>query len=1002
MKLSRLELEAFGPFAGHEVVDFDALAPHGLFLLNGATGSGKTSVLDAICYALYGQVPGQRAGQNLRSDHAGTETGPWVSLEFTTKGRRLKIRRDLPWERPKQRGTGTTPERAKALLQEHRDGQWQTLSTRNDEVGQSINELLGMTLDQFCRVVLLPQGEFASFLRADAKDREELLQKLFNTGRFEAIETAMAELSRKAAEEVAEIRNELAHLSALAASETPHENAPTTDESNDEDAEPEDPWAGLLDTATAAAQAAHERTQSAQTALHEARTAAEDSASRLRRHQRLAELRERQEAHERHRADADHAQHLLARHAQAQTLAVPLHASHTAAQAHATAQAALATALEALGEERLQGQELTDRRDTVHQTVATLAARLNDETQLQHHRTIAEQAQERMDTLEQQIERTRSELGTAQDLAGQITTDLDTLTDAPAALAGAEQELAAATQALKLHHQLAEALAAEPERVRAREEATSEELNAKSAWLDVRQERQDSAAALLAATLRSGEPCLVCGSVEHPHPATGQSSTEEFQAREDAAEAALQRAQEHRRTAEAALLTHQESIKYLRQQGAPVDGHSAQQQYDHALAQREHHQERITRQTELQDQLATVHRTIESLKDALGRHTTELATQTARHEAALTQEQSLSEILIPLMDGHPSLTARHTALSAELTLLDTAARAHHEEQRTHQEHTSAALALEEALNASDFATAEDLEQALLSEPERATAEATVQDWASEEHALAHSASDPDIRAAHEEAAHEDCPTLPELQDLAQRTAAAQHSAEDLAREAEVTAALADKALGRIQQLHTQHEDLLETSRPKIERADRLERLASALRGGRGDNTRRMSLATYILAARLEQVAEAASLRLTAMSDGRFTLEHTDERERRGARSGLGLTVLDGWTGQRRHTATLSGGESFIASLALALGLADVVQEEAGGTQMESLFIDEGFGTLDEQALAEVMDSLEGLIDGGRLVGLVSHVAELKLRIPAQVILQKGRTGSHIRMGVGTA
>ncbi|WFR84302.1 AAA family ATPase [Arthrobacter sp. Y-9] len=130
MKLSRLELEAFGPFAGHEVVDFDALAPHGLFLLNGATGSGKTSVLDAICYALYGQVPGQRAGQNLRSDHADTETGPWVSLEFTTKGRRLKIRRNLPWERPKQRGTGTTPERAKALLQEHPDGQWQSSAAK--------------------------------------------------------------------------------------------------------------------------------------------------------------------------------------------------------------------------------------------------------------------------------------------------------------------------------------------------------------------------------------------------------------------------------------------------------------------------------------------------------------------------------------------------------------------------------------------------------------------------------------------------------------------------------------------------------------------------------------------------------------------------------------------------------------------------------------------------------------------------------------------------------
>ena len=167
--------------------------------------------------------------------------------------------------------------------------------------------------------------------------------------------------------------------------------------------------------------------------------------------------------------------------------------------------------------------------------------------------------------------------------------------------------------------------------------------------------------------------------------------------------------------------------------------------------------------------------------------------------------------------------------------------------------------------------------------------------------------------------------------------------------------------------------------------------------GRGDNTYRMSLNSYVLAARLEQVALAASERLVAMSDGRYLLQHTDAKAARGAKSGLGLEVVDQWTGYRRDTSTLSGGESFMASLSLALGLADVVQQEAGGVEIETLFVDEGFGSLDEQSLEQVMDALEGLRDGGRVVGLVSHVAEMKQRIGTQLQVLKSRNGSTLRI-----
>jgi exonuclease SbcC len=173
------------------------------------------------------------------------------------------------------------------------------------------------------------------------------------------------------------------------------------------------------------------------------------------------------------------------------------------------------------------------------------------------------------------------------------------------------------------------------------------------------------------------------------------------------------------------------------------------------------------------------------------------------------------------------------------------------------------------------------------------------------------------------------------------------------------------------------------------------RMAGLASGSSAGNTLKMSLETYVLAARLEQVAAAAGARLAVMSQGRYTLAHSDARARGGARSGLGLSVLDAWTGQERDTSTLSGGESFFASLALALGLADVVTDEAGGMPLDTLFIDEGFGSLDEDTLEDVLDVLDRLRERDRAVGIVSHVADLRARVPAQLEVRKGRSGSTL-------
>jgi exonuclease SbcC len=186
MRIHRLEISAFGPFAGTEHIDFDRLSTHGLFLLNGATGAGKTSVLDAICFALYGSVPGARQdGKRLRSDHADAAAEPRVTCEFSAKGRRFEVSRIPAWNRPSARGkNGFTEQKANTLLRERVDGQWIEKSGRNDEAGAEISSVLGMDREQFTRVVMLPQGDFAAFLRSKPSDRLELLQSLFGTQRF--------------------------------------------------------------------------------------------------------------------------------------------------------------------------------------------------------------------------------------------------------------------------------------------------------------------------------------------------------------------------------------------------------------------------------------------------------------------------------------------------------------------------------------------------------------------------------------------------------------------------------------------------------------------------------------------------------------------------------------------------------------------------------------------------------------------------------------------------
>jgi exonuclease SbcC len=263
-------------------------------------------------------------------------------------------------------------------------------------------------------------------------------------------------------------------------------------------------------------------------------------------------------------------------------------------------------------------------------------------------------------------------------------------------------------------------------------------------------------------------------------------------------------------------------------------------------------------------------------------------------------------------------------------------------------------------------------------------------WQAEAAAVADRLAEPETRAA---AARP--PADPE------RARAAHAAADRAARDADSALAAHRERCEELARLSRQAATEVRRLGPLREEYERVARLAALTAGTSADNERKMRLESYVLAARLEQVAAAATARLARMSAGRYTLVHSDARAG-GRRAGLGLHVVDAWTGSERDTATLSGGETFFASLALALGLADVVTDEAGGVRLDTLFIDEGFGSLDDQTLDEVLDVLDSLRERDRSVGIVSHVGDLRRRIPTQLEVVKERGGSAVRLRGGGA
>lgn len=1012
MRLHGLTVTAFGPFAGTQHVDFDELNEAGLFLLTGPTGAGKSSLLDAVCFALYGTVPGVRGVKALKSQHAPAAARPEVVLDLTVQGRRFRLRRTPEWTRPKQRGTGLLTEKASASLLELTGGTERLLSARAAEVGLLVGGLMGMNAVQFVQVALLPQGEFQTFLRASSQERHDVLQQLFRTDRFARIEDWVTDHSRRLREQAGAGRSTVQRLldtvSERAGLSTPAEL------SGDELAAAAAagrvrPWVdGLLEAAEAEAHQGRERLRGCEDRLRAARHGHQLAVRRLERQARRESALSTLAALEDTEPEAVRAGALLAAHERALRCRPVLELHAEALRAHEVAAAARDRAVGALGASSISADSIVTG-DTTHQLVSSLVdgarsrvSRL--EAVLPREETARDTRQAREGDLARLATVERA-LGDAVRRAEQIPPELDRLTaelSSAAALASRQEmltaSLAAARARLDATRQLVDARSLLVRLHEARRDARDLMQDAREHLQSLVARRLAGMAAELAGALVEGAPCQVCGSTDHPAKAT---------AAPDAVDGDDHRAADRRLTdATAALdLVTDELHQVQREHDVLVTASAGQgpeqaaeeiaaldAELDAAMDAGRRHRRLTGRLVALRDEQAGLgRRETAAAADVAG-----LRESVAAHDRAL--ESVTAEIAAVLGDDAGFCSVRE-AIERESGRRDLLGRTHQALLELAAAQTRLSASSRQARAAADehgFASLAEVEHAVLTASVREGLKVSLRERADAAAGARAVLAEPDLP---------DQGTGPDsadvgVADLAESTAglaAELELAESARTHAARQLALDEDRAVSLRQLWDRLETAIDAWAPIRDESLRAEAVSKLVRGMGRDNQLQMRLSAYVLATRLDQVVAAANERLGQMRDQRYLLQRTGRAERRSAQAGLGLEVVDQWTGDVRSPSTLSGGETFVVSLSLALGLADVVTHESGGTEVETLFVDEGFGTLDADTLDDVMDRLDGLRAGGRTVGVVSHVTELRSRIPTQVQVTKGRAGSTVRV-----
>ncbi|MBF1231826.1 MAG: SMC family ATPase [Isoptericola variabilis] len=1008
MKIRWLRITGIGPFAGEHTVDFSAFEDSGLFLLDGPTGAGKSTLIDAITFALYGDVARTKdaSKDRLRSNHISDSDPSEADLVFEVATGIYRVTRTpayTPSGKKSQRNSKSTLTRV-VEDPDAPDG-WRTvepIASGPRDVGYEIPRIVGLDKDQFLQTIVLPQGKFSQFLNATSDAREQILRDIFDTQIYVDFTKALVEAAASSKRGIEERRiaavGAFERVRALndALSEDTHTDAPGAQERSAEAEEAAQLDAGAEDSSAVTrwtqqacdrAREAHAQTlrvaevatasaREASRALSEGRALAEAQAEHARVSAKLAELTAAEEAVASDRERASQARRALA--------VAPFDAAVTEASARLESAgdqvAALSPALgdeasvapesltpeavSALGERaQAQRDEASRTRGSLEEALAVERSLPDLRAQIESLRSRHEQALARIASIEAEREALPGRIEQATKSLRLMRADADTLPEAASALRAINERLDASMQADLLRS----ALLGASDELR---EATATAKLANAAAADGHDLWIAQSASALARELEEDTPCPVCGSAEHPSPApaahgeiTREQVAELDQAR-DRAENALRDAQAR----------HQDLVRRIAQlnevAGAPTP--TLETERDRAA-------EIVAKLEALGPQIAEIEAALEQERVRLGGLTDSLAS--AREAAAslastLQERESALSAALTRVDAERadfvSLGERAAALDERAHRAALLARACADWDSARAAHVKAQHSIAEALE----------EQGLKSDSWRSLLLPLPEVEALEARAAAH---DKELFAAREALASE------RLTHAAAAPAPDLEALTETARKAEEDAAGAARASGILEQHCAQLEaaraslkealDALERAR---EQAGPIRRLADIATASGPENLASTPLSAWVLIARLEEVLAAANPRLTAISSGRYELASVPDDGTASRKSGLGLAIIDHDTDAMRSPRTLSGGETFYTSLALALGLADVVSAEAGGVELRTMFIDEGFGSLDSHTLSLVMAQLQALRSAGRTVGVISHVEEMATQIADQI------------------
>ena len=1007
MKPHQLTIEAFGPYAERVAIDFDALSGEGLFLIHGSTGAGKTFLLDAICFALYGEVSGDRSVKGLRSDHAGPLAVPRVELEFSAGGCRYRVQRSPAHTAAKARGQGSTEKVPTAVLLRLVGPDSQAIASKVTEVTREVEQIVGLNAAQFRQVILLPQGRFAEVLRAKAEEREALLKTLFETVLHERASDWLEEQAKAARIAVLEQNRALEVLRQQAAQEwQPYALAENLTQDLPADLTIPADQAGLdglverisrvVDASRLALEQASSAWAAAQALRVEVSHQAERFDCRAAGRARLAELEQQTPA-----IDALVSQ--LATATRAEAARASLEAAQQASQEWQNLQAPLQRDLGRAATARERAQALPDgalalgllqlpAAADLQRARTALAARRVELERLDKQareadrcRQRAEQAdqqQQQAEARRQQAERQRQEL---QQRLQAAEAALQAARSAADRLEGLQQAAKAAHQRANAAGELAAGQAAETTALQACQRAESQGAAAKTALQQLRQRQLTGMAARLAKALELGSPCPVCGSGHPPQPARAAADAVDPGDLE-AAEASEQQASTALQQAAVALVALQAQNKALAQQAgeAAADASAARASALEALQAFTNARDQAAQRPQLEQVLEQQLEQIRQNETSLAEATTSSALLAQTRDAERQRAQVLAaelaaelgeQIVSPrqvLAGWEPLEQALEALAKTAEARARLASRREQAEQRLAQDLLAAGFddgaALAVALRSAEqrqswsqqinaYQEALQSQRALLAAPELATvAEQRPDTAAAEAAAIAADQSRNIALERHSESrgSHDD---LSRLSDEHRRQAAA---LADQQQQAQSLSIIADRCNGKLA--------------PYI------------------------SLQRWVLSAYLAEICQYANQRLDMMTSGRYQLRLSDGGGRGGRQAGLGLRVLDAFTGEEREVSSLSGGETFQASLALALGVADTVQAHTGGVHLDALFVDEGFGSLDPDNLQLAMDELDRLREGGRLIGIISHVGALRERIRTGIEVIGGDKGSRVRLG----